>query len=223
MLEASRMMPSMLGMPRMSAGLAGSMPGAPLMGGLHGKVGGKGWEIVGVGRLIRSKIMWIAIPTVGQNLCPHRKTLPKRQLRHANLGKWNWGVSRVKSKFLVSTNRSPIKLALPKDFPWTKHALIFNPDQQFLAIPPHQRVDSVFWLGQRGILNDLQTSVINHRLCHLQVHQGRNSCIQYTFKSHYTKPLERQSTQQSYTQQVLVCSKKNAQALNGPKTQKHWS
>jgi hypothetical protein len=57
MLEASRMMPSMLGMPRMSAGLAGGMPGAPLMGGLHGKVGGKGWEIVGVGRLIRSKIM----------------------------------------------------------------------------------------------------------------------------------------------------------------------
>jgi hypothetical protein len=41
-------MPSMLGMPRMSAGLAGGMPGAPLMGGLYGKVGGKGWETVGV-------------------------------------------------------------------------------------------------------------------------------------------------------------------------------
>jgi len=41
MLEAR----GMLGMPRMSAGLGTSD------GGLYGKVAGKGWEIVGVGRL----------------------------------------------------------------------------------------------------------------------------------------------------------------------------
>ncbi len=78
--------------------------------------------------------------------------------------KMELGGSRVKSKFLVSTNCSQIKLALPKDFPWTKNAFDL-PDQQFPAnftIPPHER-ESVFWLGQRGTLNALQTSVINHR------------------------------------------------------------
>jgi len=40
MPEARGMMPSMPGMPRVSARLAAGMPGAPLMGGLYGKVGG---------------------------------------------------------------------------------------------------------------------------------------------------------------------------------------
>ncbi|CAK9199007.1 unnamed protein product [Sphagnum troendelagicum] len=47
---AGGMMPGMPGMLRMSAGLAGGMPGAPLIGGYMAVLEADGWETVGVGR-----------------------------------------------------------------------------------------------------------------------------------------------------------------------------
>jgi translation initiation factor 4G len=46
---AGGMMPGMPGMPRMSAGLAGGMPGAPPIGGYMAVLEADGWETVGVG------------------------------------------------------------------------------------------------------------------------------------------------------------------------------
>jgi hypothetical protein len=49
----------MPGMPRMSTGLAGGMPGPPLIGGYMAGLEADGWETVGVGRKMKQETMGV--------------------------------------------------------------------------------------------------------------------------------------------------------------------
>jgi hypothetical protein len=73
--------------------------------------------------------------------------------------------------------------------------------------PSPWKGDSVFWLGQRGTLNALQTSVINHCYFIFRCIKVAIAASNTHSKVTYKTIRDRQSTQWWYNQQVLVCSK----------------